>query len=97
MKTSKAQIEATRRYEAKTYKRITFNLRKEEHADIIESIEAARAQGENKNDWLRGVFDDAKKTIYPGDLVPLGKVEDLLWEHRILPVTIKTIMEKLKK
>ena len=58
---SEAQRAANDRYDAKTFKKISFALRLQEDADIIRDIEAARVQGLSLRSWLRNIFDNAKK------------------------------------
>lgn len=52
-----ARQEANARYDAKTYKVLTFKLRLEDDADIIKSIQEAQENGMNKREWLRELFD----------------------------------------
>ena len=59
-KVSEARRNANDKYDAKTYKRITFTLRIQNDADIIESIEAAQTNGTTLRGWLRSLFDEAK-------------------------------------
>lgn len=60
-KVSEARREANNRYDAKTYRRITFALRVQEDADIIRDIEAAQSEGVSLRGWLRDLFDKAQK------------------------------------
>lgn len=60
-KVTEARRAANDRYDAKTYKRITLSLRRQDDADIIESIKSAQSEGANLREWLRGVFDKATK------------------------------------
>lgn len=60
-KVTEARRAANDRYDAKTYKRITLSLRRQDDADIIESIKSAQSEGANLREWLRGVFDKAMK------------------------------------
>lgn len=60
-KVSEARREANNRYDAKTYRRITFALRVQEDADIIRDIEAAQNEGVSLRGWLRDLFDKAQK------------------------------------
>lgn len=55
-KRRQSDIEATKRYDAKTYHLIGVKLRKEDDAEIIESFEAAHAAGKTSREWLREVF-----------------------------------------
>lgn len=52
-KYTKARQEANARYDAKTYKKYTLYLRKEEDGDIIKSIEEAKDRGQTLREWLR--------------------------------------------
>lgn len=52
-----AQAEAAAKYDKATYKMYSFKLRKEDDADIIESIEESKANGINKRQWLRDLFE----------------------------------------
>ena len=58
---SEAQRAASDRYDAKTFKKISFALRLQEDADIIRDIEAARVQGISLRSWLRNISDNANK------------------------------------
>ena len=60
-KVTEAQRAAIDRYDAKTYKRISFALRVEEDAHIIEDIEVAQSEGATLREWLRGLFDIVTK------------------------------------
>lgn len=57
-KVTEAQRAAIDRYDAKTFKKISFALRFQEDADIIEDIEAAKAQGLSLREWLRKIYDN---------------------------------------
>ena len=48
MKTSESQKKATKKYDSKTYKKITFRLHKVKDLDILEALENA----ENKNAYI---------------------------------------------
>ena len=54
---SEARREANARYDGKTYKNFLFKLRIDEDSDIIQAILEAQAQGVNKREWLRELFD----------------------------------------
>ena len=56
-KNSAAKISANNRYVAKTYKAYNIVLRIKEDADIIESIEDAKAEGLSYREWLRELFE----------------------------------------
>lgn len=58
-KVTEAKRQANNRYDAKTYRRITFALRLQDDADIIKSIEAAQAEGVSLRGWLRNLYDKA--------------------------------------
>lgn len=60
MAITKARYEATRKYDTKTYKKYTMAFKKDEDADIIESIERAKQDGVTKRQWLRDLFDGIK-------------------------------------
>lgn len=59
-KVTEAQRAAADKYDAKTYKRITFALRVQDDEDIIRDIEAAQAEGISLRAWLRELFDRAE-------------------------------------
>lgn len=59
-KVTAAQRAAANRYDAKTYRKISFALRVQDDADIIRDIEAARDEGISLREWLREIFDNAK-------------------------------------
>ena len=60
MAVSDAKREANDKYDEKTYTRYTIKLRTEDDRDIIESLEAARAEGLKLREWLRELFDNQK-------------------------------------
>lgn len=60
-KVSEARRVANDKHDAKTYKQITFALRIEDDAEIIESIKAAQSRGQTLREWLRNLFDRAMK------------------------------------
>lgn len=60
-KVTEAQRAATDRYDAKTYKKISFALRVQDDEDIIKDIKAAQDEGASLRSWLRNLFDNAKK------------------------------------
>lgn len=49
-------FDATTKYQAKTYDKITILLRKEEDADIIKYIRDAQNEGKSSREWLRDLF-----------------------------------------
>lgn len=51
-----ARQAANRRYDAKTYRRVTISLRLEDDADILESMDAAKSQGLSLREWLRKIM-----------------------------------------
>ena len=57
---TEAQRIASDKYDAKTYKKISFALRVQEDTDIIKSIESAKADGVSLRGWLRELFEKAK-------------------------------------
>ena len=57
---TQAHREANARYDAKTYKKMLFNLRVDDDADIIESIQEAQSKGLKKREWLREIFENQK-------------------------------------
>ena len=59
-KVSEAQWRAHKKYDAKTFKKISFALRLQEDADIIRDIEAAKDKGIALRGWLRNLYDKAK-------------------------------------
>lgn len=54
---NEARAEANARYDAKTYKPVVIKLRKEDDADIISSIEEAKAKGISLREWVRELYD----------------------------------------
>ena len=56
-----AQREAVVRYQQKTYKKINIAFRIEDDADIIKSIEEAKAKGISLREWVRELYDNQKK------------------------------------
>lgn len=59
-KVTQARRNANDKYDAKTYKKITFALRVQDDADIIRDIKAAKSEGKSLRGWLREVFDKTK-------------------------------------
>ena len=55
--TYQSTIEATHRYDAKSYTRFVVRLRKDEDKDILEYISKAREKGESSREWIRELFD----------------------------------------
>lgn len=55
-----SQREAVARYQAKTYKKINFALRIEDDADILKSIDEAKAHGLSLREWLRELYENQK-------------------------------------
>ena len=53
---SRARAEANARYNTRTYTQELFKLRAEEDAEILASIEAAKAKGISKREWLRALY-----------------------------------------
>ena len=54
---NEARAAANARYDAKTYKQINIAFRKEDDADIISSIEEAKAKGISLREWVRELYD----------------------------------------
>lgn len=63
-KVSEAQRAAADRYDAKTYRKISFALRIHDDEDIIRDIEAAKANGVTLRGWLRNLFDSKVGAIW---------------------------------
>ena len=61
MANSKAKIDANNRYDAKTYAKYVFRLRYDDDADIIADIKVAQEHGITYRDWLRQLYEDAKR------------------------------------
>ena len=55
-----ARQEANARYDAKTYKKINIALRREDDADILESLEQAKRDKLSNREWLRKIFEGRK-------------------------------------
>ena len=51
-----ARYEANRRYDAKTYSKLTFALRLDEDAEIIRELEEALEHGISRREWLRNLY-----------------------------------------
>ena len=58
---TQAQYEANNRYVNKTYKKLTFYLRRDDDKDILDSLDEAKDYGVNKREWLRELFELANK------------------------------------
>ena len=58
---SDAKRAATDRYDAKTYHKVMFKLRKEDDAEIIKDMDEAFNKGMKRREWLRMVFDVYKE------------------------------------
>ncbi len=54
---NEARAEANARYDEKTYKKISIAFRKDDDADIIRSIEEAKAKGISLREWVRELYD----------------------------------------
>ena len=54
---TQAKHDANKRYDAKTYKVVTFHLRLVEDSDILQSLEEAQKRGLAKREWLREIFE----------------------------------------
>ena len=59
-KMSDAKYEANRRYDNKTYQRLSLYLRIEDDSDILEDLELAKQNGISYRDWIRTLFDAYK-------------------------------------
>lgn len=55
-----SEIEATRRYDEKTYHTIAIRFRIEEDADIIADFEKAQEKGIKSREWIRAMFYNDK-------------------------------------
>ena len=55
-----ARAEANAKYDAKTYRKINIALRKEDDADILDSLEEAKRKGLNNREWLRELYEGNK-------------------------------------
>lgn len=53
---TRARAEANAKYNLKTYQQEMFKLRTDEDSEIVASIEAAKARGISKREWLRELF-----------------------------------------
>lgn len=51
-KNSEARLRANEKYRSKTYKHFKLQLRKDDDADIIASIENAKKNGQSIRNWL---------------------------------------------
>lgn len=58
---SDAKRAATDRYDAKTYYKVMFRLRKEDDAEMIKDMENAFNNGMKRREWLKMVFDVYKE------------------------------------
>ena len=54
---NEARAEANARYDEKTYQLVGIKLRKEDDADILRSIEEAKAKGISLREWVRELYD----------------------------------------
>ena len=59
-KVTEARRAANDRYDAKTYRKISFAIRVEDDADIIRDIEEAKSNGISLRQWLRNLYDNRK-------------------------------------
>ena len=85
---SQAHAEGNARYDAKTYKNMLFKLRLEDDSDILASIAESQAEGVNKREWLRALFD--------GSGVSLKKVRKVLEKYDVDPRIADKIIDELK-
>ena len=59
-KYTQAKQEANARYDAKTYKKINIALRREEDAEIINSLDRAKKKGLTNREWLKELYEGEK-------------------------------------
>ena len=52
------RAEANKRYDDKTYKRVTFKLRIDDDADLIEAWKTAQDKGLSNREWLRLLIEN---------------------------------------
>ena len=57
---NEARAEANARYHEKTYRQIAVKLRKEDDADILKSIDEAKAKGISLREWVKELFENQK-------------------------------------
>ncbi len=58
---NEARKKANRKYNAKTYDDIMFHLRKDEDAEMLESMRSAQERGISKPQWLHEIFELSKR------------------------------------
>lgn len=58
-----AQKRAIKKYREKTYAVYTVHLRKQDDADLIADIDRAKASGISYRDYLRDLYQKAKKDL----------------------------------
>ena len=56
-----SSLEASSRYREKTYDTVIIRLRKEDDADLIEYVNAARRSGKTSREWLRDLYNNTKR------------------------------------
>ena len=61
MTISNAKREAIRRYDDKTYRKISIALRVDDDKRILESLDKAKSQGQTLRGWLNELFEKATK------------------------------------
>ena len=61
MTISNAKREAIRRYDDKTYRKISIALRVDDDNRILESLDKAKSQGQTSREWLNELFEKATK------------------------------------
>ena len=54
---TEARARNNKAYDAKTYKKYTILLRNEDDAEIIKSLEQAKASGKSAREWLNELWD----------------------------------------
>lgn len=58
---AKSKRTAIDKYDAKTYRRVTFKLRKDDDAEVIADMDEAFERGESRRTWLNKVFNGYKE------------------------------------
>ena len=55
-KYTEARAKANKKYDEKTYRKITIYLRVEDDAEILDSLDEARQHGFSFREWLRSLY-----------------------------------------
>lgn len=55
---TESRAEANKRYDDKTYKRLSFKLRIDDDADLIEAWRKAHEHGLSNREWLRALIEN---------------------------------------